>query len=204
VLRELGLRLPTNIDLTDFPFYDPPLDYDARLANSRTPDTTVLRGKRGGESKETTASPEETMEVSFSHRDVEKEDGEVADVDESHITSLSFRVSQTPTLGRPTSRVTPTTTASSTGTINHTKRGNAVSADIPPRMGNIIEVSSGVSTPRGPQTTLSQDDAHSVPDSIASSAKVSYFLSLFAFQLTRPLALILGEPFRDDYSHALP
>jgi len=69
--------------------------------------------------------------------------------------------------------------------------------------GDIIEVSSGAPTPKGLPKTLSQDDAHSVPDSIASSAKVSYSLDLLVFRLTQLLALTLGEPFRDDYPHTL-
>ena len=89
MLRELGLRLPTNIDLTDFPFYDPPLDYDAQFARSRAPDATVLRGKCQGESKEPTGSPEEMTEALHSRRDVQTEDGKVADADESYTTSHS-------------------------------------------------------------------------------------------------------------------
>ena len=55
--------------------------------------------------------------------------------------------------------------------------------DIPMRSqtADIIEVSSGAPTPRGLPKPLSQDDAHSVPDSIASSAKVRYSLDLFVF-----------------------
>jgi hypothetical protein len=197
VLRELGLRLPTNIDLTDFTFYDPPLDYDVRVANSRAPRATVLHGKREG-SKETTASPEETMGASYSRRDMEKEDGEVADVDELHPTSHSSRVSQTPALRRPTSRATSATTASSTEPTETENAGDDI--PMPSQTGDIVEVSSGAPTPKGPQTILSQDDTHSVPDSIASSAKVSYSSGLVAFQLTVSTS---GEHFRDDYSHAL-
>jgi len=78
---------------------------------------------------------------------------------------------------------------------------------IPSQTGDMIEVfeaSPGVPTPKGHHRTLSHDDAHSVPDSIASSAKVSYSLNVFVFQLTRPFVSTLGEPFRDDHSHTLP
>ena len=52
---------------------------------------------------------------------------------------------------------------------------------IQPKTENIIEVSSGAPTPRGLPKTLSHDDAQSVPDSIASSAKVGYSLDLFVW-----------------------
>jgi hypothetical protein len=180
VLRELGLRLPTNIDLTGFPFYDPPSDYDARFATSRAPDITVLREKREKESKKTTALPEATMEDSHPRRGVEKEDGEVGGMKELHANSHSSRVSQTPALGRPASRAASATTSSSTEKM---KTGSTMGDDIPilSQTGDIIEGSSGVPTPRGHHGTLSHDDAHSVPDSIASSAKVSHSLDLFDF-----------------------
>jgi hypothetical protein len=180
VLRELGLRLPTNVNLAGFPFYDPPSDYDACSPNSRALDATVRRGKREGESKEATAPPEAPMKESCSSRGLETEDGEVAGVDKSHATSHSSRVLQTPALGQPTSRAVSATTASSTG---QTKTESTTSDDIPmsSQTGDIIEVSSGAPTPRGNQKTLSHDDAHSIPDSIASSAKVSYSLDSFVF-----------------------
>lgn len=184
VLRELGLRLPTNIDLTGFPFYDPPSDYDARFATFRTPDATVLRGKREGQSKETTAPPEATMEDSYPRCGVEKEDEEVADAARLHATSHSSRMLQTPASSQPTSRAASATTSSSTEKM---KTGSTMGDDIsiPSQTGDIVTVSSGLSTPRGHHKTLSRDDAHSVPDSIASSAKVSYSLDLFVFRLTR-------------------
>lgn len=185
VLRELGLRLPTNIDLTGFPFYDPPSDYDARFATFRTPDVMVLRGKREAQSKETTAPPEVTMEDSYPRCGVEKEDGEAAGAVGLHATrSHSSRVSQTPASSQPTSRAASATTSSSTEKM---KTGSTMGDDIsiPSQTGDIVTVSSGVSTPRGHHKTLSRDDAHSVPDSIASSAKVSYSLDLFVFRLTR-------------------
>ena len=186
VLRELGLRLPRNIDLTGFPFYDPPSDYDARSATSRASGATVLRGKRAGESKETTAPPEATMEDPYARRGVEKEDKAVAGADEFHTPSPSSRVSQTVALGRPTSSAASATTSPPTEQI---KTESTVGDDIPmpSQTGAVIVDSSGVPTPRGHQKTLSHDDAHSVPDSIASSVKVSYSLNLIVFQLTRPL-----------------
>lgn len=186
VLRELGLRLPRNIDLTGFPFYDPPSDYDARSAASRASGTTVLRGKRAGESKETTAPPEVKMEDSHPRRGVKKEDKEVAATDKFHSPGHYSRVSQSAALGRPTSRAASATTSSPTEQM---KTESTVDDDIPmsSQTGAVIVDSSGVPTPRGHQKTLSHDDAHSVPDSIASSAKVSYSLYLIVFQLTRPL-----------------
>jgi len=85
------------------------------------------------------------------------------------------------------------------------KTKNAMDGDILIRSqtGDVIEVSSRAPTPRGHPKTLSQDDAQSVPDSIASSAKVSHSLDLFVFWLTRLLASTLGKPLRDDYSNAL-
>jgi len=180
VLRELGLRLPRNIDLTGFPFYDPPSDYDARSATSRASGATVLRGKRAGESKETTALPEVTTEDSYPRRGVKKEDKEVAAIDEFHTPGHSSRVSQTAASGRPTSRAASATTSSSTEQM---KKGSSVGGDVPmpSQTRATMVVSSGVPTPRGHQKTLSHDDVHSVPDSIASSAKVSYSLYLIVF-----------------------
>lgn len=173
MLRELGLRLPRNIDLTGFPFYDPPSDYDARFATSRAPDAAVLREKQEGVSKETTAPPEVTIEDPNPRRGVEKEDVEVVDRDEPHATNHSSRVSQTPALSRPTPSAASDTTSPST---EERKTESTMGDDIPmlSQTGDIIEVSSSVPTPRGHQKTLSHDDAHSVPDSIASSVKVSY------------------------------
>lgn len=141
------------------------------------------------------------MEASYSHREVEEEDGEVGNIDESHTTSHSSRVSQAPALGRPAKAASATTAPS----MEQIKTENAMDVDISmlSQTGDIIDVSSGTPTPRRRQQTLSQDDAHSIPDSIASSAKVSYSLDFCVFQLTRLLASTLGEPFRNDYSHAL-
>ena len=202
VLRELGLRLPRNIDLTGFPFYDPPSDYDARFATSRAPDAAILRVKREGESKEPTVPPEATVEDPNPRRSVEKKDEEVADGDELHATSHSSRVSQTSSLSRPTSSAASVTTPPST---EGRKTESSMGDDTPmlSQTGDMIGVSPGVSTPRGHQKTLSHDDTLSVPDSIASSVKVSYSLYLIVFRLTRRVVSTLGESFGDDYSYTL-